>query len=55
MTSISFFKYFDAFELDVIVVNFAYYGKTWIVVYSTIYFEASINNQYNWLHNYILY
>ena len=30
MTSFSFFKYFDAFELDVNVVNFVYYGKTWI-------------------------
>ena len=29
MTSFSFFKYFDAFELDVNVVNFVYYGKTW--------------------------
>ena len=28
MTSFSFFKYFDAFELDVNVVNFVYYGKT---------------------------
>ena len=28
MTSFSFFKYFDAFELDVNVVNFLYYGKT---------------------------
>ena len=28
MTSFSFFKYFDAFELDVSVVNFVYYGKT---------------------------
>ena len=28
MTSLSFFKYFDSFELDVNVVNFAYYGKT---------------------------
>ena len=28
MTSFSFFKYFDAFELDVKVVNFVYYGKT---------------------------
>ena len=28
MTSFSFFKYFDAFELDVDVVNFVYYGKT---------------------------
>ena len=34
MTSFSFFKYFDAFELDVNVVNFVYYGKTdvlWVV------------------------
>ena len=28
MTSFSFFEYFDAFELDVNVVNFVYYGKT---------------------------
>ena len=28
MTSFSFFKYFDTFELDVNVVNFVYYGKT---------------------------
>ena len=28
MTSFSFFKYFDAFELGVIFVNFVYYGKT---------------------------
>ena len=27
MTSFSFFKYFDAFELDVNVVNFVYYGE----------------------------
>ena len=27
MTSFSFFKYLDAFELDVNVVNFEYYGK----------------------------
>ena len=26
MTSFSFCKYFDAFELDVNVVNFVYYG-----------------------------
>ena len=31
MTSFSFFKYFDAFELDVNVVNFVYYGKTRLV------------------------
>ena len=31
MTSFSFFKYFDAFELDVNVVNFVYYGKTRII------------------------
>ena len=28
MTSFSFFKYFDAFELDVNIVKFVYYGKT---------------------------
>ena len=28
MTSFSFLEYFDAFELDVNVVNFVYYGKT---------------------------
>ena len=28
ITSFSFFKYFDAFELDVNVVNFVYNGKT---------------------------
>ena len=28
MTSFSFFKYFDAFELDVNVVNFVYFWKT---------------------------
>ena len=28
MTSFSLFNYFDAFELDVNVVNFVYYGKT---------------------------
>ena len=28
MISFSFFKYFDAFELDVNVVNFVYYLKT---------------------------
>ena len=27
MTYFSFFKYFDAFELDVNVANFVYYGK----------------------------
>ena len=27
MISFSFFKYFDAFELDVNVDNFVYYGK----------------------------
>ena len=27
MTPFSFFKYFDAFELDVNVVNFVYMGK----------------------------
>ena len=33
MTNFSFFKYFDAFELDVNVANFVYYGKTrmWLV------------------------
>ena len=31
MTSFSFFKYFDAFELDVNVVNFVYYAKTRMV------------------------
>ena len=28
MTTFSFFKYFDAFQLDVNIVNFVYYGKT---------------------------
>ena len=28
MTCFSLLKYFDAFELDVNVVNFVYYGKT---------------------------
>ena len=28
MTSFSFFRYFNAFELDVNVLNFVYYGKT---------------------------
>ena len=28
MTSFSFLEYFNAFELDVNVVNFVYYGKT---------------------------
>ena len=28
MTYFSLFKYFDAFELDVNVVNFVYYGET---------------------------
>ena len=28
MTSFSFFEYFDAFQLDINVVNFVYYGKT---------------------------
>ena len=28
MTSFSFFKYFDAFELDGNVGNFVYHGKT---------------------------
>ena len=28
MTSFLFFEFFDAFELDVNVVNFVYYGKT---------------------------
>ena len=32
MTSFSFFIYFDAFELDVNVVNFVYYGKTRLTV-----------------------
>ena len=31
MTSFSFFKYFDAFELDVNFVNFVYYGTGSIV------------------------
>ena len=38
MTSFSFFKYVDASELDVNVVNFVYYGKTRLVIlpnYST--------------------
>ena len=42
MTSFSFFKYFDAFELDVNVFNFVYYGKTlfcgqhfWCLVWAT--------------------
>ena len=33
MTSFSFFEYFDAFELDVNVVNFVYYGKTLLKFY----------------------
>ena len=33
MTSFSFFKYFDAFELDVNVVNFVYCGKTRIATH----------------------
>ena len=32
MTSFSFFEYFDAFQLDVNVVNFVYYGKTRISI-----------------------
>ena len=32
MTSLSFFKYFDAFELDVNVVNFVYYEKNRLFV-----------------------
>ena len=32
MTSFSFLEYFDAFELDVNVVNFVYYGKTRLTV-----------------------
>ena len=32
MTSFSFFKYFDAIELDANVVNFVYYGKTRLCV-----------------------
>ena len=31
MTSFLFFKYFDAFELDVNVVNFLYYRKTRLI------------------------
>ena len=30
MTSYSFSKYFDVFELDVNVVKFIYYGKTYL-------------------------
>ena len=37
MTSFLFFKYFDAFELDVNVVNFVFYGKTRM---STTFFVA---------------
>ena len=37
MTSFSFFKCFDAFELDVNVVNFVCYGKTRM---STTFFVA---------------
>ena len=36
MTSFSFFKYFDAFELDVNIVNFVYYGKKSVVLTSII-------------------
>ena len=37
MTSFSFLEYFDAFELDVNVVNFVYYGKTRLTVRRLIY------------------
>ena len=33
MTSFSFFEYFDAFELDVNVVNFVHYGKTRMLIH----------------------
>ena len=50
MTSFSFCKYFDAFELDVNVVNFVYYGKTRIqVILHTVYskIRAFINVLFN--------
>ena len=40
MTSFSFFKYFDAFELDVNVVNFVYYGKTRMHSNGTLSFDV---------------
>ena len=43
MTSFSFFKYFDAFELDVNVVNFVYYGKTRFVIQHTA--NPSLDNE----------
>ena len=51
MTSFSLFKYFDAFELDVNVVNFVYYGKTQLykilkLKYNTVFFLIP------WLHCY---
>ena len=43
MTSFSFFKYFDAFELDVNVVNFVYYGKTQLSIYKHYAIENSVS------------
>ena len=41
MTSISFFKYSDVFELDVNVVNFVYYGKTRLLYMNTTHGSAA--------------
>ena len=42
MTSFSFFKYFDAFELDVNVVNFVYYEETRMNNHSTSVFTKML-------------
>ena len=49
MTSFSFFKYFDAFELDVNVVNFVYYGKTRLKLWVGDTEKASVAFSHAWL------
>ena len=45
MTSFSFIKYFNAFELDVNVVNFVYYGKTRLYLLVFMVQSDTKNNQ----------
>ena len=44
MISFAFFKYFDAFELDVNVVNFVYYGKTRMCTDVAIVMECQLSS-----------
>ena len=48
MTSFSFFKYFDAFELDVNVVNFVYYGKTRMFKFLNFHIRRHEKQTYHW-------